>query len=243
MDIKSSIIIPCYNEALNIPHIFEKVRSIVEAESSIEFVLVDNGSSDDSNKLLHESAQQVGGNQVQIVHVEVNKGYGYGILQGLKAARGEVLGWTHADLQTDLQDVVRAIKVIQDSDQSCIVKGKRRKRKVLDTFFTWGMQKFASFSLGVKFSDVNAQPKMFKREFYDLHFSGAPYDFSLDLYLLYTAIKNNIPVKEIPVEFLDRLYGEAKGGGGSSLKTRYKLIKRTANYILELKKSVEVSNG
>jgi hypothetical protein len=57
-----------------------------------------------------------------------------------------------------------------------------------------------------------------------------PDDFSLDLFLMLSAKRLNLPVKTIPVYFGKRLHGEAKGGG--SLKTKFKLIARTIKFIL-----------
>jgi hypothetical protein len=77
---------------------------------------------------------------------------------------------------------------------------------------------------------------MFSRKFYEEYLNeNAPWDFSLDLYLLYWAKKKNT-IYEIPVYFNKRMHGEAKGGG--SFKTRIKLIKRTFKYIFELRKKI-----
>jgi len=92
----------------------------------------------------------------------------------------------------------------------------------------------SSIMLGKKLNDINAQPKMFHRSFLKLA-DDAPDDFSLDLYFYYTAVKNKMKILNLPVYFKDRLYGEAKGGG-SSLWTRIKVIKRTMKYIMKLSK-------
>ena len=65
---------------------------------------------------------------------------------------------------------------------------------------------------------------------------NAPHDFSLDLYVLFVANKLKIPIKNYPVFFSKRKFGIAKGGG--SLKGKYKLIKRTFMYIIELRKDI-----
>ena len=70
------------------------------------------------------------------------------------------------------------------------------------------MQVFSSFILK-KLNDINAQPKLFSRKFYEKHFYNPPSDFSLDLFLLCKAEF----VKTIDVFFNKRIYGEAKGGG------------------------------
>ena len=51
----------------------------------------------------------------RVVTVPVNLGYGHGILSGLREAKGDYLAWTHADLQTDPADVVKAWELLTAS--------------------------------------------------------------------------------------------------------------------------------
>lgn len=233
---KLSIAIPCYNEALNIPLIVPRLREIMAGRDDIEVLLVDNGSKDNTADVLRHELRE--GDAIRAVTVPVNQGYGYGILQGLEAASGDVLAWTHADMQTDPRDVLTAFDLYKEhTGQKVIVKGRRRNRRLLETFFTFGMQLVASAALGVRLDDVNAQPKLFSRAFYQEFIANrAPHDFSLDLYLLYQARMHNYRILEVPVYFAKRLHGEAKGGG--SWKTRIKLIKRTFAYIFDLRREL-----
>ena len=50
---KVSIVIPCYNEEKNIPLILSKFQTVIEAEE-LEVILVDNGSTDGTSKLLND---------------------------------------------------------------------------------------------------------------------------------------------------------------------------------------------
>ena len=82
-------------------------------------------------------------------------------------------------------------------------------------------------------SDINAQPKIFKRSF--LKFvKNSPKDFSYDIYFLLIALKNKIKIMEYPVYWHDRNAGLAKGGG--SLLLKFKLTLRTIKYMIKLKK-------
>ena len=54
------------------------------------------------------------------------------------------------------------------------------------------------------------------------------------------AKQNNYKIIEEPVNFNKRLYGEAKGGGGS-IKNRIALINRTFKYILKLREKIDHS--
>ena len=232
---KLSIVIPCYNEEKNIPFIYNTLKNIIN--DNIEIILVNNGSTDNSQEVLESLCKN--NDSFKICHVPVNKGYGYGILQGLNSATGSILAWTHADLQTDPADIITAYNKYYSSNfnDDFIVKGKRKNRRFSEAFFTFGMQIITFIFIKVYMDDINAQPKIFTRNFYEIYIKDrAPHDFSLDLFLLYTAKKNNYSIKTIPVFFKKRLYGEAKGGG--SFKTRIKLIKRTFNYIRQLSKTI-----
>ena len=229
---KLSIIIPCYNEELSIPKLIDNCMNIIN--NNIEIIIVDNGSIDNTFKILNKSNLP---HNIVPIRIEKNIGYGNGILTGLNHANGEVLSWTHADLQTDLSDVIKGYNLYKKEllNKICVVKGKRKKRNLFDAFFTFLMGLYCSILLGKWLYDINAQPKIFHRSFLE-KFEKAPLDFSLDLYVLYFFSLNKINIKSIPVFFNKRQYGVSKGGG--TLKGKFKLIKRTLSYIHHLKKSL-----
>jgi len=139
---KLSIIIPCYNEAKNLPLILKRCEEVVSKESNIEIVIVDNGSTDNTSIVLDNLTSNI--SFVTRVKVENNLGYGHGILEGLRKAKGEILGWTHADMQTDIYDVLTGLNFFQitDKPEQLFVKGRRYNRPILDVFFTIGMAIF-----------------------------------------------------------------------------------------------------
>jgi len=108
--VKLSLIIPCYNEAKNLPLLLERCASLGNSEN-IEVVLVDNGSSDNSSEVLQRLLPKFP--HCRSVRVEINQGYGFGILAGLKAAHGNLLAWTHADMQTDPKDILQALELFE----------------------------------------------------------------------------------------------------------------------------------
>jgi glycosyltransferase involved in cell wall biosynthesis len=221
-----SVVVPCYNEEKNIPDIVSKFDKILtESNENIEVILVNNGSSDNSKKVFDKKIRETKQN-ITVLNIKENIGYGHGILKGLKLAKGDILSWTHADLQTDPYDVVLAFKEHKKhKDSDLVIKGKRRNRNLIDSFFTLGMQVYCTIFLKTKLDDINAQPKLFSREFYEKSFKNPPLDFSLDLYLLLNAKR----IKTVDVFFHKRRFGEAKGGG--AFLGKWKLIKRTISYI------------
>ncbi len=235
--INLSIIVPCYNEADSLERLFNCCKESCNNRTDIEFVFVNNGSTDSTQEIMDGLLTNKEYSFGKSVHVKINKGYGYGILQGLAIANGEILSWTHADLQTDPKDVIRGYDLFKKQlcSNTCIVKGARKGRNLFDVFFTAGMSIIASILLGTKLNDINAQPKMFHKEFMKL-LKNAPHDFSLDLYVLYTAARSGITCQEMSVYFNKREFGTAKGGG--TLKGKFNLIKRTFSYIFELRQAI-----
>ena len=228
---KLSIIIPCYNEEMSLNKLVD--NCLTNINDNFEIILVDNGSTDNTFKCLIDFNLP---KNIIPLRIENNIGFGHGVLFGLNHAKGEILSWTHADLQTDISDIIVGYNrfKIELINKSCMVKGTRKKRNFIDFFFSLSMGLYSSILLRTWLYDINAQPKIFHRDYLN-EFKNPPHDFSLELYLIYFFKSNKIDVKSFPVHFKKRLYGEAKGGG--SLKAKIRLIKRTLNYIHTLKKS------
>ena len=234
-----SIVIPCYNESENIPHIISRLHEVLLNSCGLEVILVDNGSNDKTQEVLSKELTKPNNSFIRSVKVPKNIGFGHGVMAGIRESKCEIIAWTHADLQTDVADIFRGYEkfIKQPKPENTFLRGVRKKRPLIDELFTWGMGLISTLALGKKMHNINAQPKMFHRSFLDL-MQNPPDDFSLELYILYLAKKNRMNIIELPVYFKKRLYGEAKGGGGSSLKTKFKLIKRTFAYVFKLKREI-----
>jgi len=229
-----SIVVPCYNEERNIPLILEKFNSVIKTDD-IEVVLVDNGSTDSSEMVFNMLIPNY--TFARVVKVAVNQGYGFGISSGLKEASGEFIGYSHADMQTDPADVLKAFEIIMQSSnpKNSYVKGDRKRRNFLDQFFTMGMSMFETVYLKTKLWDINAQPNIFHRSFFS-NLNNIPKDFSLDLYLLYMAKKKGLSVIRFDVIFPPRIHGESSWNTG--LASKWKFIKRTMEFSIKLKKEL-----
>ena len=227
---KFSLVIPCYNEAKNIPLLLERC-AVFNTREEFEIILVDNGSTDDSHEVLRELLPQYP--TCKTVRVEKNQGYGFGILSGLREAQGDVIGWTHADLQTDPQDILKAVDFFKEVPTKTFVKGKRHGRPFVDVVFTIGMSIFETLLLKKKMWDINAQPTLFSKEFFE-SWEEPPHDFSLDLYAYYQAHMHNLTIFRFPVCFGERAYGTSHWNVNWSAKKKF--IQRTVQFSLELKK-------
>lgn len=229
--IKLSLVIPCYNEARGLPKLVDRCLELLQNEE-IEVILVNNGSSDDSAEIFRDIAAK-NYHRLKLVDVKVNQGYGHGILQGLKAAKGTYVGWTHADMQTDPLDSTRALKLIERSEQPIFVKGRRYGRPWTDVIFTVGMSVYESFLLKAPLWDINAQPTFFPRSFFEA-WSEPPADFSLDLFAYISAKKVGLKIARFKVRFGKREFGTSSWNVDWASKKKF--IKRTIQFSRELKK-------
>ena len=230
---KLSLVIPCYNEGQNIPTLIERLEKVFGSDQH-EVILVDNGSTDNTNELIEKLTKKI--NFIKFHRVEKNIGYGNGILEGLKIARGDFIGWTHADLQTDPKDSLKAIEMIKNNKEKIFFKGLRRSRKMSDNFFTFSMSIFEFLILGKLMWDINAQPTIFSRELFE-NWKNAPYDFSLDLFAFYEAKSNKYKIKRFPVFFPDRIYG--KSHWNIDFKSKLKFIKSTLDFSFKLRNKLK----
>ena len=212
MSVTESIVVPCYNEAKNLPNLIERFAKLHGPTSTWELVLVNNGSKDESAEVFDAELGKPGRGFARVVTVpSPNVGYGHGIMTGLRAAKGNVLAWTHADGQTPPADVLKAFDMLAHAKnpERTIVKGRRRNRAVKDALFTLGMEVTATAILGKHLADINGQPKAFPRALLDLA-TAPPVDLSLDLYFLYIAKTNGFAIETFDVDFGLREHGESK---------------------------------
>ena len=229
---KLSVIVPCYNEAKNIPLILEKFAGIIK-RPDIEILFINNGSKDTSQEVFDFLIPKY--TFAKVVKIEVNQGYGFGITTGLCEAKGEYIGYMHADMQTDPRDPIKALEIIerQPNSENCFVKGDRIGRSIFDQFFTMGMSLFETIYLNTKLWDINAQPNIFHRSFFESIKDNCPKDFSLDLYFLYMAKKKKLNIIRFDVMFPDRMFGSSNWNTG--VASKWKFIKRTIQFSRKLK--------
>lgn len=229
---KFSLVIPCYNEAANLPLLLERCKELA-VRPDVEVVLVDNGSTDSTTEVLENLLPKYPG--CRSIRVEKNQGYGFGIVSGLKAAKGEILGWTHADMQTDPQDALFGLELFGKHGDEIFVKGRRYGRPFMDVVFTVGMSLFETVLLTRPMWDINAQPTMFSRNFFE-SWIAPPDDFSLDLYAYYQAQRCGLKVYRFPVRFGERAHGVSHWNVNWAAKRKF--IRRTVDFSLQLKKKI-----
>ena len=101
-----SIVIPIYNEEENLPHLYER---LTEASASwndtYEVILVDDGSTDDSARLMRDIAAR--DDHFNIVRLSRNFGHQAAISAGIRYTKGDAVVLMDGDLQDPPEDLYR----------------------------------------------------------------------------------------------------------------------------------------
>lgn len=225
-----SIVLPCYNEAAGLEALLNRFAASC-GNIAFELILVDNGSVDSTPEVLSRLLPKYP--FARSVRVEKNRGYGHGIWTGLQSAKGEVLAWSHADLQTDPADIFHAWRIFRASSepQRTIVKGSRHGRSFSERVVSWGMQTVAAVMLRTRLTEINAQPKMFHRDLLAC-LPNPPIDLNFDLYVLYAARQCGWRIVSFPVAFPPRQHGHSSWA--TSWRSKARTIARSMRYILDL---------
>ena len=224
------IIIPCFNEDKNITQLVNSWLEIIERNLNFNVYFINNGSTDNTKQEIINNISLSNNKRLHVIDVPINKGYGFGLKQGISITNSDVLCWTHADLQIPAVDVEKIIQIyLQNTNSTKVIyKGKRKKRNFLDATFTKAMSVFGFILTGMYIKDINAQPKIFPRQLLD-EIDNFPDDFSIDAHLLFLAKLKNYQINEVRSNFYNRINNEAKGGG--SFKGKIKLSVATLKYL------------
>ena len=203
-----SIILPCYNESLSIKELHKKALFIVK-NYDVEIIFLDNGSTDNSWQIMSSFKEEP---KINFIKLAKNKGYGYGIKYALNFCSGKYIGWTHADLQTDLFDIIKAYEIIKDFKNikvNLAIKGIRFARKFKDQFVSNVMSLLANIMFfSYKLMEINAQPSIYSRSIIKFLYS-APDDYSFDIFAFIVANSKKFKLVRFPVLFPQRIYGSS----------------------------------
>lgn len=208
-------VIPCFNEAESLSTLIKKFVQSAQQRSltprSFQLVLVDNGSQDRTQELLKELKESEWGGWFSVVRLEKNLGYGGGIYRGLQSTRAPWVGFTHADLQCEPQDAIKAFLLCRNNPN--LIKGRRKNRH----WFDWMVSRSFELSVGIIWGfwrfDLNAQPKIFSRELIE-KLENPPAGITFDAFVLWSAKKMGIPIREIEVTLASRSHGSSHWNRG-----------------------------
>ena len=210
-----SLIIPVYNEAENLPILYDCIQETLKSIPSIwEIIFVDDGSRDDSFDVL-KSLVEKDPEHVRVVSFRRNFGQTAAITAGIDHAQGEIIVLMDADLQNDPADIPMLLAKLDEGYD--LVSGWRKDRKdnrLTRTIPSNIANGLISWVTGVHLHDYGCSLKAYRRE-------------ALEGFRLYGEMHRFIPVfahsvgasiTEMPVRHHERKFGRANYGLDRTLK-------------------------
>jgi dolichol-phosphate mannosyltransferase len=208
------MVVPTYNESLNLPSLLERLRT---AQPEVDVLVVDDGSPDGTGELADAIAAK--DPHVSVLHRTAKEGLGAAYRHGFAVAleRGyDVIGEMDADGSHQPEQLHLLLEALRDADLvigSRWVPGGRivnwpRHRELLSR----GGNFYTRHLLGIRVRDATAGYRLFRRttlERIDLdEVESAGYVFQADL--AFRTIRAGLRVVEVPIEFVERARGDSK---------------------------------
>ncbi len=205
--IEVSVVIPLYNEEQSLMPLSLAIRDALDRmRSAYEVIFVDDGSTDNSLKVLREIHRK--NRRYKFISFRRNYGKSAALSVGFRQAVGKIVVTMDADLQDDPNEIPRLIEKLETGYD--LVNGWKKKRHdpISKTIPSKLFNFTTSLLTGIKLRDFNSGLKAYKREvIQDMKVYGEMHRF-LPVLAHWAGYK----VTEIPVTHHPRKFGKTKFG-------------------------------
>ena len=206
-----SIIIPTYNEERTVIEILKKIKNNPPDLCKYEVIVIDDGSTDQSRKLLENNKHLFD----KLLVNETNKGKGFSVKKGISNASGTHIIFQDADLEYDPADYKKFEKIFLDFDADGIIgsrfiysnytRSHNILNKIANTFLTF------TFNLlyNSTFTDIYSCYFAFKKDLLNIHELRTE-GFEQHAEILCKVIKKGNKFYEVPINYNGRDASEEK---------------------------------
>lgn len=203
-----SVVVPCFNEEGNVARVVQEAVTVGRGVASdLEVIVVDDGSTDETRRILRRLEGLVP--ELRIIEHPRNRGYGAAVRSGLRASTMDYVFLTDGDGQFDLGELPHAIGLLRDHD---LVAGYRIDRRDGWWRRLWGRVWTAIVNevFGLHVRDANCAFKLVPQSL--LHVSELRSDGALiSAELLAEANRAELSIGECPVSHYPRVSGHQTG--------------------------------
>lgn len=203
-----SIIIPVYNEEKTIEEVIKRVRVELLDGWQKQLIIVDDGSTDDTFKILQKWKKSC-----LVLRVAKNQGKGNAVNTALKHVKGDIVLIQDADLEYSPSDYPALLAPFNNSNVD-VVYGSRFLGPHLSTMFVYAEgNKFVTLIANLLFNtnitDMETGFKVFRKDVIkNMVIKAKRFDFEPE----FTAkiLKKGYQIYEVPISYFGRKFSEGK---------------------------------
>ena len=206
-----SIIIPVYNEEKTIITILEKIKQNTSNSFKYEIIVIDDGSTDQSRKLLENNKHLYD----KLLVNETNKGKGFSVKKGILNASGSHIIFQDADLEYDPADFKKFEKIFSDFNADGVIGSRfvysnyTRSHNILNKIGNTILTLVFNLLYNTTFTDIYSCYFAFKKDLLnvsELKTEG----FEQHAEILCKVIKKGNKFYEVPISYNGRSTSEGK---------------------------------
>lgn len=231
-----TIVVPCYNESIGVEKLYERLMPVVDElsrKTQVQLVLVDDGSRDNTNELLHKSFGGVKSARVDIVKHDVNRGLTQALCTGAQAATGDVVVTMDSDCTYEPVEIFGLLELMSGTNADVVTGSPYHPNGGVENVQGWrlALSKGASRMYGLvlpeKLYCYTSMFRAYRREWYKPEWLTA-HNFVGVTEILARAILAGAHVEEYPVVLKRREFGDSKMKVGRAMRDHLKLMGRLA---------------
>jgi len=200
-----SVVVPCYNEERRLPSTIEQIQRYLDGTgASYELILVDDGSTDGTRKVMNDAASRHP--SVRIQALPRNRGKGRALAEGVAAASGKEILITDADLSTPIEELEKLQAALDKGAGAAIASRALRGSRVEVSQPVYRVMMGKAFNLIVQLVllpgiwDTQCGFKLFRADVAKDAFGALTTDgFGFDPEVLFRAKKRGVRIAEVPV--------------------------------------------
>ena len=206
-----SIIVPVYNEEKTVIDVLNKIKSNSSNLFKYEIIVIDDGSTDQSRKLLEDNKHLYD----KLLVNESNKGKGFSVKKGLLNASGTHIIFQDADLEYDPVHFKKFEKIFLDFDADGIIgsrfiysnytRSHNILNKIANTFLTF----IFNLLYNSTYTDIYSCYFAFKKDLLNAHELRTE-GFEQHAEILCKVIKKGNKFYEVPINYNGRDASEGK---------------------------------